>query len=123
MDSARLERIQEIFHRLSDLPPSEQPGRLAVACAGDQSLMAELEAMLEEDARGKSMLDGGLSGVAQTLLQRPHALFAEAGRRHALVRHGVRGGPSDGGLPGFAQAARTAGPAATECAQGSGGRV
>ncbi len=77
MDSARWERIQEIFHRVSDLPASEQPDHLLEACGGDEALVADLKAMLSEDARGKSILDGGLSPIAQTLLDRPHTLFAE----------------------------------------------
>ena len=77
MDSARWERIQEIFHRVSDLPPSERRSQLRATCGGDEALLDELEAMLEEDARGKSMLDGGLSPIAQNLLERPDTLFAE----------------------------------------------
>ncbi len=77
MDSARWERIQEIFFRVSDLPPSEQQGQLDAACGGDEALLAQLQAMLQQDAGAKSMLDGGLSPVAQTLVELPAVLLAE----------------------------------------------
>ena len=74
MDSARWERIQEIFHRVSDLPNAEQRRQLGETCGGDQAMMAELLAMLGEDTRGGSLLDLGLSPLAQTLLDQPHTL-------------------------------------------------
>jgi len=77
MDSARWERIQEIFHHVADLPAAEQQRQLRETCGGDEALMAELLAMLAGDGRGESMIDKGLSPVAQTLLERPHTLSAE----------------------------------------------
>jgi len=77
MDSTRWERIQEIFHQVSDLPPAEQQETLRVACGGDAALLAELEAMLDRDTAGKSMLDAGLSPIAQALVEHPGILFAE----------------------------------------------
>jgi len=77
MDRTRWEHIEEIFHRVSDLPPSERHYSLRAACAGDTALLAELEAMLAEDANGESILNGGLPSLAQTLLDSPHALSAE----------------------------------------------
>ncbi len=77
MDSSRWERIQEIFHQVSDLPAGEQQERLKTACGGDEALLAELGAMLEQDARGASILDAGLPPIAHTLLDRPRALSAD----------------------------------------------
>jgi hypothetical protein len=77
MDSSRWERIQEIFHHVSDLSASEQQDYLQAACGGDRALQAELQSMLELDAGGRSMLDGGLPPLAQILVERPRILSAE----------------------------------------------
>jgi serine/threonine protein kinase/tetratricopeptide (TPR) repeat protein len=71
MDSARWERIQETFHRVSDMPLSERQDYLRVTCAGDDALMAEILAMLEEDRPGGSILDEGLPPITPTLVKRP----------------------------------------------------
>jgi serine/threonine-protein kinase len=73
MDSARWERIQDIFHRVSDMPPAEQREYLRTACGGDQGLMAELLAMLEEDARAASVLEEALPHAVRGLLEMPPA--------------------------------------------------
>jgi serine/threonine protein kinase len=77
MDGARWERIQEIFHRVSDIPAAEQEGYLKVACSGDGALMAELQVMLEEDARGKSILDGGWRPPVRALEDEARARLGE----------------------------------------------
>jgi serine/threonine-protein kinase len=69
MDSARWGRIQKLFGGAVDLPRSEQQVFLESQCAGDQELMAEVRAMIEEDARGDSLLDRGVSGVANQFLE------------------------------------------------------
>ncbi|HXM44467.1 MAG TPA: serine/threonine-protein kinase, partial [Bryobacteraceae bacterium] len=93
MDSARWERIQEIFHRASDIPPAEQPEFLRTACAGDQALMAELLAMLEEDARGAPALDEELPHAVRNLLEKPRAAAAEGEfGPYRIIRHLGEGG-------------------------------
>jgi serine/threonine protein kinase/Tfp pilus assembly protein PilF len=77
MESARWERIQEIFHRVSDMPPSEQRECLQTTCDGDEALMAEILLMLEEDARGRSILDGGSPPEARSPVERPYDPPAE----------------------------------------------
>ena len=77
MDSSRWECIQEIFHRVSDMPPSEQRDHLHMACGGDEGLLAELSAMLEEDARSASLLEGDLPRAVQNLFEKPPAPPAE----------------------------------------------
>ncbi|HTR38330.1 MAG TPA: serine/threonine-protein kinase [Bryobacteraceae bacterium] len=67
MDSARWDRIQTLFHDAADLPPSEQQAYLATACGADDELLAEVLAMLEEDARS-SLLDSNVAQVAGKLL-------------------------------------------------------
>ena len=78
MDVARWERIQEIFHHVSDLSPSDQQEYLRTACDGDNALLAEMEAMLQKDAHSSSLLDGGLPPVARALLEPIHNLSAES---------------------------------------------
>ncbi|HEX5227910.1 MAG TPA: tetratricopeptide repeat protein [Bryobacteraceae bacterium] len=68
MDTARLQRIQALFLAASDLPEAERPEFVKGAAAGDQELMAEVLAMLAEDARGDSLLDSDVSEVAQRML-------------------------------------------------------
>jgi tetratricopeptide (TPR) repeat protein/predicted Ser/Thr protein kinase len=64
MDDARWEQIQELFHQTADLPAAERAAFLAHACAGDPSLAAEVQAMVEEEGRGSSLLDKGIAQVA-----------------------------------------------------------
>jgi serine/threonine-protein kinase len=68
MDSARWERIQSLFHDVADLPEPEQRTFLKTACGDDQALIAEVFALLEEDARGSSLLDRDLAHVALQVL-------------------------------------------------------
>ncbi len=65
MDSARWQRIQDVFHDAADLPESEQQSFLKTACGDDTALMSEVLAMLHQDATSDSLLDRGLAGVAQ----------------------------------------------------------
>lgn len=77
MDAARWERIQEIFHRVSDLPAGERQEQLRAACAGDETLLVDLSRMLDGDAPDGSILDGGLPTVARTLLDPAPVFCAE----------------------------------------------
>ncbi len=72
MDSARWKQIQAVFHDAADLPQPEQLAFVAAACDGDDKLMSEVQAMLEQDAAGQSMLDRGLAEVV-------HQTFVKAG--------------------------------------------
>jgi|SRR5580658_331813 serine/threonine protein kinase/Tfp pilus assembly protein PilF len=64
MDSARWHQIQNLFHNAADLPQAEQKALLDTACNGDKKLIAEVLAMLDQDARGHSLLDRNLGQVA-----------------------------------------------------------
>src|SRR5215471_1788776 len=68
MDSSRLKRIQTLFLEAAELPEAERSGFLNTECADDDELIAEVSAMLKEDARGGSLLDGGLAEVAHQML-------------------------------------------------------
>jgi serine/threonine-protein kinase len=71
MDSTRWERIQSLFHDVADLPESEQRPFLKAACGDDDRLLAEVEALLEEDARSESLLDPDFANVSEDVLGQP----------------------------------------------------
>ena len=68
MDSARWERIQTVFHGAADLPHPEQQAFVKSECGDDDSLAADVMALLAEDARGSSLLDRGLAQVANQII-------------------------------------------------------
>ncbi len=71
MDSTRWERIQTLFHGALDLPASEQHPFLTAACSEDAALLAEVEALLAEDARSGSLLERDVANIAHDLLDNP----------------------------------------------------
>ncbi len=73
MDSTRWDRMQAIFHGAADLPKSQQRAYLESACAGDESLIADVQALLDEDAKGASLLDRDMADVAHEVLDDPAA--------------------------------------------------
>ena len=82
MDSTRWERIQILFHEVADLPELEQGAFLKTACGDDEGLVAEVLALVEEDARGTSLLDHDLAHVAHHVLDKdvpPSLPFKEFG--------------------------------------------
>src|SRR2546430_8654148 len=68
MDSARWDRIQKLFHDAADVPQGEQRMFLAAACGNDEDLIVEVLAMLDQDARGHSLLDRNIADIAQETL-------------------------------------------------------
>src|SRR5882762_6576876 len=64
MESARWKRIQELFHAAADLPVQDQRPVIQSACGGDEGLLADVLALLDEDARASSPLDCGVARVA-----------------------------------------------------------
>jgi len=64
MDSARWERIQTLFHQAAERPADERAAFLGNACLDDDSLAAEVLAMLDEDAREASLLDHEVAEIA-----------------------------------------------------------
>src|SRR5271156_357364 len=71
MDSERWERIQSVFHEIVDRPHAERAALLKSACSGDEGLMADVAALLEEDARSASVLDRELSRIAHQVVDAP----------------------------------------------------
>jgi len=76
MDAERWTRIQELFHQAAELPTAEQAAFLDAECGGDLELRDDVFALLEEDARGASLLDRDVAHVANEVLGRgaPHQL-------------------------------------------------
>jgi serine/threonine protein kinase/lipopolysaccharide biosynthesis regulator YciM len=73
MDTARWHRIQSLFHDAADLPQAERKTFLEATCGGDDELLVDVLAMLDQDASGHSLLDRNLADVAQeTLTQAAH---------------------------------------------------
>src|ERR1700676_916402 len=73
MDSDRWQKIQTLFHQAADFPEAEQRIFLENQCAGDAALVSEIMILLEEDARGASLLDGDIARVAHQILHDPVA--------------------------------------------------
>src|SRR5277367_3916132 len=90
MDSARWSLVQKLFGSAVDLPRSEQKVFLETETAGDTALMADVLAMIEEDERGDSLLDHGVSQVACQFLE-TSPRFQQAGP-YRLVRMIGEGG-------------------------------
>ena len=70
MDSARWERIQSLFHEAIELLENERAIFLESACAGDDALLADVLAMLEEDGQSKSVLDSDVAHLAALIAPR-----------------------------------------------------
>src|SRR5579864_2894700 len=68
MESARWQKIQNLFHQAADVPQTEQRTFLESQCADDPALVGDVIILLEEDARGPSLLDGGVAHVAHQVL-------------------------------------------------------
>jgi hypothetical protein len=68
MDSARWEQVQALFHEAADRPVPQRLPFLKAASGGDERLIADVLALLEEDARSSSLLDRGVAQVAGQML-------------------------------------------------------
>jgi serine/threonine protein kinase/tetratricopeptide (TPR) repeat protein len=67
MDSTRWQKVQSLFHEAADLSASEQRVFLQTHCGDDAGLVSEVLVLLEEDARGGSLLDGDVAEVASQI--------------------------------------------------------
>lgn len=57
-------RAQEIFHRVVELSTGSRAAALDELCAGDEELRAQIESMLQEDARSDGLLSGDITPLA-----------------------------------------------------------
>ena len=80
MDTTRLQQIQALFLQAVELPEADRHPFLLTACGDDRELQADVMAMLEEDARGSSLLDSSLPNVAHRLLSGGIPQFDQFGR-------------------------------------------
>src|SRR5229473_7026393 len=82
MDPARWQRIQNIFHDATDLPQATRKTFVESAAGGDQEVIREVLAMLDQDASGHSLLDRNLADVAHETLTEsapPSLILKEVG--------------------------------------------
>jgi eukaryotic-like serine/threonine-protein kinase len=68
LDPSRWQRLSELFHQALAVPDHQRRAFLESACADDPQLLADTLALLEEDARGASVLDRDLGRVARDIL-------------------------------------------------------
>ena len=90
MDSARWEKIQEIFLQAREYPAVKRAEYLREACAGDGELYAEVESLLESDQAEDNLLDNSpLDDLdADTFLSRTGQLVGA----YRIIREIGRGG-------------------------------
>jgi serine/threonine-protein kinase len=89
----RHQRVEELFDRLADEPPSEQHRLLREACGDDHELEAHVAALLEADHDGHPLLHADAAALASELLDAGGAT-ALPGRlgRYVLKEHLGEGG-------------------------------
>ncbi len=94
MDATRWEHVQAIFHGAVELPLPERQAFVADACEDDSVLFSAVIELLEEDARGGSLLDGEVAHVAEQLLSEPDVASLPVDRvgRYAIKRRLGEGG-------------------------------
>jgi eukaryotic-like serine/threonine-protein kinase len=68
MDSARWERIQALFHETADRPAQQRLSFLQTATCGDERLISDVLALVEEDAGASSLLDRDVAQIAGQML-------------------------------------------------------
>ncbi|HSB53099.1 MAG TPA: tetratricopeptide repeat protein [Gemmatimonadales bacterium] len=68
MDAARWERIQSLFHAAADLAPEAQQALLQAEAGDDPELIAEVRALLREDAKEHPLLDQDRARLAGGML-------------------------------------------------------
>jgi TonB family protein len=90
----RWRRLQELFEAAADLEPGKQAAYLASACAGDDGLRHEVEALLHSDAEAGSFIEQAIwRGSDQLLAAEPDPLAAlgKIGKYEILGRIGEGG--------------------------------
>lgn len=80
MTAERYQRVVELFHAALELEPEARSAFLAQACAGDEELRREVEAMLAADAKSDGFLDRPADDLAASAM-RPGDHRSLIGRR------------------------------------------
>jgi len=78
MDLTRWQRIQDLFHQAADMPEPDQQAFLKKSCDGDDALIADVQAMLEADSKGTSLLDRDMANVAYQMMGAPDSAIPAA---------------------------------------------
>jgi serine/threonine protein kinase len=86
MEGSRWERVQELFHGALGLFEPEREAYLAARCTDDASLIPEVLALLVEDSHRFTMIDEGVGGVAEALLEPGGALDGQSIGPYRIVR-------------------------------------
>jgi len=79
LDAERWRRIQELFHATLEQPEAERAAFLDASCGADARLRAEVQALLEADARDTSLLNRDLGAVAGRVMEGSVAVQREVG--------------------------------------------
>ncbi len=93
MTPERWKRVETLYNEAVSLEGDARSDYLRRACAGDASLLAEVEALLRHDARGDQTISAALQRAASDLLE--HQAAALVGRQLGawrLVRRVAQGG-------------------------------
>ena len=85
MDSARWERMQALFHEAAERPAAERRAFLEAACGGDDALVADVLALLEEDARARRCWIGTSPRLRSEMLGRAGCAVAARQRNSGLT--------------------------------------
>ncbi|HXO43367.1 MAG TPA: TonB family protein [Thermoanaerobaculia bacterium] len=94
MGRDRWRRVQELFEAAADLRPSQQAAYLATACAGDDELRREIEALLRSDAEAGSFIEHAIRRGSDLLLAAepdPLEALGKIGKYEILGRIGEGG--------------------------------
>jgi hypothetical protein len=73
LEAERWERVQDLFHRICELPHDQQRAALASLCSGDESLINEVLEMLDNDRSTSNLLDTRVDQIAADVLRDPAA--------------------------------------------------
>jgi len=68
MDSERWQRIDQLFHEALEHESGQRTAFLSAACAGDDSLCEEVQALLDSHEQSQDFIEGSAGDLAASLL-------------------------------------------------------
>jgi eukaryotic-like serine/threonine-protein kinase len=92
MEPSEWERIQELFHRASELPPEGWRTFLEAALPGEPGQVERVLELLEADRLEAPILEGGVAELAHQVLRQPAPVPPRVGPYH------IRGVLGEGGM-------------------------